>query len=122
MLLEGFELYYMLVEVFQTKDSKRPLFLLFGYGFPLAVVATSVWFDRFSYGTERYCWLRSDNYFILAFAGPVVIVILCNTVFLVMTLFIVCSHSSIGYTPCKQDRDALKNVRYACYDYFWKFQ
>ncbi|VDK88116.1 unnamed protein product, partial [Onchocerca ochengi] len=111
MLLEGFELYYMLVEVFQSKDSKRFYLLLFGYGFPLSVVAVSIWFDRFSYGTERYCWLRSDNYFILAFVGPVAIILLCNTVFLVMTLFIVCSHSSIGYTPCKQDRDALKNVR-----------
>ncbi|CAG9536505.1 unnamed protein product [Cercopithifilaria johnstoni] len=111
MLLEGFELYYMLIEVFQSKDSKRSYILLFGYGFPLSVVAVSMWFDRFSYGTERYCWLRSDNYFILAFIGPVAIILLCNTVFLVMTLFIVCSHSSIGYTPCKQDRDALKNVR-----------
>ncbi|VDM13395.1 unnamed protein product [Wuchereria bancrofti] len=112
MLLEGFELYYMLVEVFQSKDSKRSYILLFGYGFPLSVIAVSIWFDRFSYGTERYCWLRSDNYFILAFIGPVIVILLCNTVFLVMTLFIVCSHSSIGYTPCKQDRDALKNVRY----------
>ncbi|KAL3993999.1 7 transmembrane receptor (Secretin family) protein [Acanthocheilonema viteae] len=111
MLLEGFELYYMLIEVFQSKDSKRSYMLLFGYGFPLSVVAISIWFDRFSYGTERYCWLRSDNYFILAFIGPVVIILLCNTVFLVMTLFIVCSHSSIGYTPCKQDRNALRNVR-----------
>uniref|UniRef100_A0A0R3S2V2 Adhesion G protein-coupled receptor L3 n=1 Tax=Elaeophora elaphi TaxID=1147741 RepID=A0A0R3S2V2_9BILA len=111
MLLEGFELYFMLVEVFQSKDSKRSYSLLFGYGFPLSVVIVSMWFDRFSYGTERYCWLRSDNYFILAFVGPVAIILLCNTVFLVMTLFIVCSHSSIGYAPCKQDRDALKNVR-----------
>uniref|UniRef100_A0A915PG81 Uncharacterized protein n=1 Tax=Setaria digitata TaxID=48799 RepID=A0A915PG81_9BILA len=111
MLLEGFELYYMLVEVFQSKDSKRPYILLFGYGFPLIVVAVSIWFDRFSYGTDQYCWLRSDNYFILAFVGPVAVILLCNVVFLVMTLFIVCSHSSIGYTPCKQDRDALKNVR-----------
>ncbi|VDK85632.1 unnamed protein product [Litomosoides sigmodontis] len=111
MLLEGFELYYMLIEVFQSKDSKRSYILLFGYGFPLSVVAASMWFDRFSYGTEQYCWLRSDNYFILTFVGPVAIILLCNTVFLVMTLFIVCGHSSIGYTPCKQDRDALKNVR-----------
>ncbi|EJD73850.1 depsiphilin, partial [Loa loa] len=111
MLLEGFELYYMLVEVFQSKDSKKSYILLFGYGFPLLVVAVSVWFDRFSYGTERYCWLRSDNHFILAFVGPVAIIMFCNAVFLVMTLFIVCSHSSIGYTPCKQDRDGLKNVR-----------
>ncbi|MCP9261441.1 Latrophilin-2 [Dirofilaria immitis] len=111
MLLEGFELYYMLVEVFQSKDSKRSYILLFGYGFPLLIIVLSIWYDRFSYGTERYCWLRSDNYFILAFIGPVAIILLCNTVFLVMTLFIVCSHSSIGYTPCKQDRDTLKNVR-----------
>lgn len=32
MLLEGFELYYMLVEVFQSRDSKKPYFYLFGYG------------------------------------------------------------------------------------------
>ncbi|VDK28276.1 unnamed protein product [Gongylonema pulchrum] len=89
----------------------EPLFLLFGYGFSLAVVAASVWFDRFSYGTKRHCWLRSDNYFILAFAGLVVIVVLCNTVFLMLMLFTVYSHSYIGYTPCKQDRESLKNFR-----------
>ncbi|VDN02908.1 unnamed protein product [Thelazia callipaeda] len=111
MLLEGFELYYMLVKVFQPKDSKRPYLILFGYGFPLVVVAISIWFDRFSYGTDRYCWLRSDNYFILAFVAPVAAVLLANTIFIVMTLFIVCRHSNIGYTPCKQDSDALKNVR-----------
>uniref|UniRef100_A0A914ZR53 Uncharacterized protein n=1 Tax=Parascaris univalens TaxID=6257 RepID=A0A914ZR53_PARUN len=111
MLLEGFELYYMLVEVFQSGDSKRPYFYLFGYGCPAVVVTVATWMDRFSYGTERYCWLRVDNYFILSFVGPVAVILVCNCAFLMMTLCIVCRHSNVGYTPCKQDRDTIKNVR-----------
>uniref|UniRef100_F1KS60 Latrophilin-1 n=1 Tax=Ascaris suum TaxID=6253 RepID=F1KS60_ASCSU len=111
MLLEGFELYYMLVEVFQSRDSKKPYFYLFGYGCPAVVVTVATWMDRFSYGTERYCWLRADNYFILSFVGPVAVILVCNCAFLMMTLCIVCRHSNVGYTPCKQDRDTIKNVR-----------
>ncbi|VDM47157.1 unnamed protein product [Toxocara canis] len=111
MLLEGFELYYMLVEVFQSRDSKKPYFYLFGYGCPAVVVGVAAWMDRLSYGTERYCWLRADNYFILSFVGPVAVILVCNWAFLVMTLCIVCRHSNIGYTPCKQDRDTIKSVR-----------
>ncbi|VDK42153.1 unnamed protein product [Anisakis simplex] len=66
MLLEGFELYYMLIEVFQSRRSKKHYFYLFGYGCPALVVSIALWMDPYSYGTERYCWLRADNYFIVS--------------------------------------------------------
>lgn len=34
MLLEGFQLYYMLVQVFSPQRSRKPYLYLFGYGKP----------------------------------------------------------------------------------------
>jgi hypothetical protein len=32
MLLEGFELYYMLIEIFESASTRKPYLYLFGYG------------------------------------------------------------------------------------------
>ncbi|MFH4973304.1 hypothetical protein AB6A40_000013 [Gnathostoma spinigerum] len=111
MLLEGFELYYMLVEVFQTRDSKRLYLYAFGYGFPGLIVALTFWYDKTSYGTVQYCWMKADSAFVLFFIGPVAVVLFLNCVFLFMTLIIVCRHSNVGYAPCKQDKDTINSVR-----------
>jgi len=72
----GFQLYVMLIEVFEAEKSRLRWYYLVAYGAPLLVVAISCIIDPLSYGTDRYCWLRADNYFIFSFVGPVILVIL----------------------------------------------
>lgn len=76
--LSGFQLYVMLIEVFEAEKSRLRWYYLVAYGAPLLIVAISGFIDPFSYGTDRYCWLRADNYFIFSFVGPVVLVILVS--------------------------------------------
>lgn len=66
----------MLIEVFEAEKSRLRWYYLVAYGAPLLVVAISCIIDPLSYGTDRYCWLRADNYFIFSFVGPVILVIL----------------------------------------------
>ena len=75
MLLEGFQLYVMLVEVFESDKSRVKWYYLCGYGVPVLIVAVSSVVDPFSYGTLDYCWLRADNYFIFSFVGPVILIL-----------------------------------------------
>ncbi|XP_047349875.1 latrophilin Cirl-like isoform X1 [Vespa velutina] len=94
MFLEGFQLYVMLIEVFEAEKSRLRWYYLVAYGAPLLVVAISCIIDPFSYGTDRYCWLRADNYFIFSFVGPVILVILANLVFLSMAIYMMCRHAN----------------------------
>ncbi|XP_077261758.1 latrophilin Cirl isoform X2 [Temnothorax americanus] len=94
MFLEGFQLYVMLIEVFEAEKSRLRWYYLVAYGAPLLVVAISCIIDPLSYGTDRYCWLRADNYFIFSFVGPVILVILANLVFLSMAIYMMCRHAN----------------------------
>lgn len=86
MLLEGVQLYRMLVRVFNT--TFRPLYLFsVGYGLPLAVVIISAIAFPSGYGTERHCWLSLERDFIWSFLAPVCIIIFLNSVFFVITIW-----------------------------------
>lgn len=78
MLLEGVELYALLIEVFEPEHSRRRYFYLFGYGAPLVIVGASLTVDRNSYGTNMHCWLNTDNYFVYSFVGPVAVVLMVS--------------------------------------------
>lgn len=71
----------MLIEVFEAEKSRVRWYYLFAYGAPLVIVAVSCVVDPLSYGTQQYCWLRADNFFIFSFVGPVIAVILVSTIF-----------------------------------------
>lgn len=79
MFMEGFQLYVMLIEVFESEKSRMRWYYIVSYGVPMIIVSISAIIDPFSYGTSRYCWLRADNYFIFSFVGPVVVVIFVST-------------------------------------------
>lgn len=74
----GFQLYAMLVEVFEPERARTFWYYLFAYLVPLVIVGISGLVDAKSYGTAHHCWLRSDNYFHLAFIGPVALVLVVN--------------------------------------------
>jgi hypothetical protein len=78
MVVSGFQLYVLLIEVFEAEKSRIRWYYIFAYGAPLIIVAVSCVIDPFSYGTDRYCWLRADNFFIFSFVGPVIAVILVS--------------------------------------------
>uniref|UniRef100_A0A914Y197 G-protein coupled receptors family 2 profile 2 domain-containing protein n=1 Tax=Panagrolaimus superbus TaxID=310955 RepID=A0A914Y197_9BILA len=101
----------MLVQVFSSKRSRKPCYYIFAYGFPAIVSGVSFYLNPQGFGTERHCWLSTENYFIYTFVGPVAAVLFCNLLFLLMTFCIVCKHSNVGYKPCKHDYDTIKMIR-----------
>ncbi|CAH2273577.1 adhesion G -coupled receptor L1 isoform X2 [Pelobates cultripes] len=105
--LEGVQLYLMLVEVFETEHSRRKYYYLCGYVFPALVVGISAAVDYRSYGTDKACWLRVDNYFIWSFIGPVSLVIVVNLLILMVTLHKMLRSSSV----LKPDSSRLENIK-----------
>ncbi|XP_060755265.1 adhesion G protein-coupled receptor E5 isoform X3 [Neoarius graeffei] len=86
MLLEGVQLYRMLVLVFHT--TLHPLYLYaVGYGIPLAIVIISAITFPSGYGTDRHCWLSPDQDFIWSFFAPVCIILLLNSFFFIITIW-----------------------------------
>ncbi|KAM4720955.1 adhesion G protein-coupled receptor L2 isoform 11-T11 [Rhinophrynus dorsalis] len=106
MCLEGVQLYLMLVEVFESEYSRKKYYYVAGYLFPATVVGVSAAIDYKSYGTEKACWLRTDNNFIWSFIGPVAFIILLNLIFLVITLCKMVKHSN----TLKPDSSRLENI------------
>ncbi|XP_035258839.1 adhesion G protein-coupled receptor E5-like [Anguilla anguilla] len=81
-LLEGVQLYCMVVLVFNT--TLRPIVTItIGYVVPAVIVTASAQ----GYGTDRHCWLNLENGFIWRFFGPVCIIIIINGMFFVVTVW-----------------------------------
>ncbi|CAL8333806.1 unnamed protein product [Merluccius merluccius] len=104
--LEAVELYLLQREVFEGQNSRRKYFYLSGYSVPVLVVAVSTAIDFRGYGSSTACWLRTDNYFIWSFLGPVAFIITLNLVVLVMTLHKM--HSSAALKPDSNRHDNLR--------------
>ncbi|KAI5091261.1 adhesion G protein-coupled receptor E1-like, partial [Silurus meridionalis] len=86
MLLEGVQLYRMVVLVFNTTLHPLQLYAM-GYGIPLAIVIISALSFPSGYGTDRHCWLSLEQDFIWSFFAPVCIIILLNSFFFVITVW-----------------------------------
>ncbi|XP_064387611.1 adhesion G protein-coupled receptor E2-like isoform X3 [Halichondria panicea] len=102
MLMEGVVLYVVLVQVFV----KRPklymaFFALVSYGLPLLYLCLTVPLGfalRGSdgephYGSSDACWLRYDTGFVWAFIAPVILIILINIGFFIMSVYIMRKHT-----------------------------
>ncbi|XP_037832386.1 adhesion G protein-coupled receptor L3 [Kryptolebias marmoratus] len=108
MFLEGVQLYIMLVEVFESEHSRRRYFYLVGYGVPALIVAVSAAVDYRSYGTDRSCrrFLNPNNFF-HSFAGPLIVPLLLNVIFLGIALYKMFHHTAI----LKPDSGCLDNIK-----------
>ncbi|XP_006993132.3 adhesion G protein-coupled receptor E5 isoform X3 [Peromyscus maniculatus bairdii] len=88
MALEGVELYFLVVRVFQGQGLSTLWRCLIGYGVPLLIVAISAASRMDGYGHETYCWL---NYriggFLWSFVGPLAFIIFCNSAIFVITVW-----------------------------------
>ncbi|XP_060940383.1 adhesion G protein-coupled receptor E5 isoform X1 [Limanda limanda] len=86
MLLEGVQLYRMVVLVFNA--TIRPLYLfLAGYGMPLLIVIISAIIRPKGYGTDKFCWLSLEDGLIWSFVGPVCFIIVINVFFFIITVW-----------------------------------
>ncbi|XP_078387215.1 adhesion G protein-coupled receptor E3-like [Cetorhinus maximus] len=107
MLLEGVQLYLMVVKVFNAKSLQLKYMCLFGYGFPLLVVVISAAIYSEGYGTDKYCWLTLKSGFLWAFLTPVSVIILVNAGFFIITVWrLVDKFSSLN-----PDMNDLKKIR-----------
>uniref|UniRef100_A0A3B4U3B1 CD97 antigen-like n=1 Tax=Seriola dumerili TaxID=41447 RepID=A0A3B4U3B1_SERDU len=85
MLLEGVQLYRMVVMVFNA--TIRPLYLFVaGYVTPLVIVIISAISRPQRYGTD-HCWLSPEDGFIWSFFGPVCFIIILNVYFFIITVW-----------------------------------
>ncbi|XP_052584388.1 adhesion G protein-coupled receptor E5 isoform X1 [Peromyscus californicus insignis] len=88
MALEGVELYFLVIRVFQGQGLSTLWRCLIGYGVPLLIVAISAAARMEGYGHPTYCWLnyRIDG-FLWSFVGPLAFIIFCNSAIFVITVW-----------------------------------
>ncbi|XP_025110170.1 adhesion G protein-coupled receptor L1-like [Pomacea canaliculata] len=98
MLLEGVHIVLMLVQVFDASRSRLPYYYATAYAPPFLIIAISAGLYHQGYGTERYCWLTTERYFIWSFAGPVAVILFVNAVILVYAMTMVCRHSEYVFS------------------------
>ncbi|XP_078478057.1 adhesion G protein-coupled receptor L3-like [Lampetra planeri] len=113
MLLEGVQLYVMLVQVFESSRSRRPYFYAIGYGVPALIVTATAASRPHGYGTERACWLSYEDGVIWSFLAPVIIVIAVNVGFLTLTLYKMIRHSS-HVKPVSGNTGSLRSWTLGC--------
>ncbi|XP_075404277.1 adhesion G protein-coupled receptor E5 isoform X2 [Tenrec ecaudatus] len=85
--LEGLELYFLVVRVFQAQGLRTRWLCLLGYGVPSVIVGISAAVNSEGYGRTSYCWLNPEKGFLWSFLGPVCVIILCNSVIFVITVW-----------------------------------
>ncbi|PIC43841.1 hypothetical protein B9Z55_004426 [Caenorhabditis nigoni] len=94
MLLEGYQLYMMLIQVFEPNRTRIFLYYLFCYGCPAIIVAVSAGVKWEDYGTDTYCWIDTSTPTIWAFVAPIIVIIAANIIFLLIALKVVLSVQS----------------------------
>ena len=110
MLLEGYNLYSLLVQTSPEK-SKKPYLYLLGYGIPIIITVACLYFFPEYYGSKDYCSLIPSKFSIYSFVIPILTILCFNFIFLIMTICEVCKHSNVGYKPCTYDMDTVNTIR-----------
>nr|XP_048300466.1 adhesion G protein-coupled receptor E5 isoform X1 [Myodes glareolus] len=87
MALEGVELYFLVVRVFQGQGLSIQWRCLIGYGVPLLIVAISAAAKLDGYGQQTYCWLNYKEGFLWSFVGPLAFIIFCNSAIFLVTVW-----------------------------------
>ncbi|CAF0708589.1 unnamed protein product [Brachionus calyciflorus] len=99
MLLEGAQLYLMLVRIFILEKSPVNTFCLIAYGVPIIIVAISKYIDYYflesnGYGTQDHCWISNYKNFNLTFIIPISLVLVAN--FSILTVVFYSMKNSMG--------------------------
>ncbi|XP_068917391.1 latrophilin Cirl-like isoform X4 [Tenebrio molitor] len=110
MFFEGFQLYVMLIEVFEAEKSRVKWYYFLAYGLPLVIVLVSAAIYPQGYGTDQHCWLKTNNYFIYSFVGPVIVVLFLNLIFLAMAVVMMCRHASASVSIKNKEHSRLAST------------
>uniref|UniRef100_A0A7N8Y9A9 Adhesion G protein-coupled receptor L4 n=1 Tax=Mastacembelus armatus TaxID=205130 RepID=A0A7N8Y9A9_9TELE len=95
MCIEGIHLYLIVVGVIYNKGFLHRNFYIFGYGSPAVVVAISATLGSKYYGTDKVCWLSTENHFIWSFIGPACLIILVNLLAFGVIMYKVYRHTAV---------------------------
>ncbi|XP_075878766.1 adhesion G protein-coupled receptor L4 isoform X2 [Nelusetta ayraudi] len=95
MCIEGIHLYLIVVGVIYNKGFLHRNFYMFGYGSPAVVVAISATLGSKYYGTDKVCWLSTENNFIWSFIGPACLIILVNLLAFGVIIYKVYRHTAV---------------------------
>ncbi|KAG7513755.1 adhesion G protein-coupled receptor L4 [Solea senegalensis] len=95
MCIEGIHLYLIVVGVIYNKGFLHRNFYIFGYGSPAVVVVISVTLGSKYYGTDKVCWLSTENNFIWSFIGPACLIILVNLLAFGVIMYKVYRHTAV---------------------------
>ncbi|XP_034035833.1 adhesion G protein-coupled receptor L4 [Thalassophryne amazonica] len=107
MCIEGIHLYLIVVGVIYNKGFLHRNFYIFGYGSPAVVVAISATLGYRYYGTDKMCWLSTENHFIWSFIGPACLIILVNLLAFGVIIFKVYRHTVVK----KPELSHYENIR-----------
>ncbi|XP_064477048.1 adhesion G protein-coupled receptor L1-like isoform X2 [Ornithodoros turicata] len=83
-LLEGFQLYTILLDVLGTTASRLRWYYLTAYASPAVVVCVGAGINPAGYGLARGCWLDMNSYQLLSFVGPAAFCVLLCLVFVAL--------------------------------------
>ncbi|XP_048473794.1 adhesion G protein-coupled receptor E2-like [Rhincodon typus] len=108
MLLEGVQLYLMVVKVFWTQSLRGRYTQPIAYGIPAIIVVISAAADPTGYGTREYCWLSMEKGFRWSFVGPLCVICLANFVFLILTIW----KLALKFHTVNPDLSNLQKLRY----------
>eukprot|EP00795_Rhopilema_esculentum_P016193 gene16191-7563_t len=95
MLMEGIQLYILLVQIFPRGEGFKKQYYVVCWGFPAVLSVVLCGSHPHGFGNDNFCWLSAKDNFIWAFVVPVLIVIAVNSVFLFMTFKTIIRNSSI---------------------------
>ncbi|XP_067298472.1 adhesion G protein-coupled receptor E5-like [Pseudorasbora parva] len=104
MLLEGVQLYRMVVLVFNTTLKHLYMYAV-GYGVPLLIVIISAISYPQGYGTEIHCWLSLE--FVWSFFAPVCIIVVLNSLVFIITVWKLAEK----FSSLNPDLSKLRNLR-----------
>ncbi|KAI6184754.1 CBN-LAT-2 protein [Aphelenchoides bicaudatus] len=91
MFLEGYQLYLMLIKVFEANRTRLMYYYIVGYVLPALTVAVAFMMAPENYGTPNYCWIDVKTNTLWAFVGPVSAILIFNTATLFVALHTVLS-------------------------------
>ncbi|XP_063795632.1 adhesion G protein-coupled receptor L4 [Pseudophryne corroboree] len=107
MCIEGIHLYLIVVGVIYNRGFLHKNFYIFGYCSPAVVVGISAILGYRYYGTDKVCWLSTENNFIWSFIGPACLIILVNLMAFGVIIYKVFRHTAM----LKPEVSCYENIR-----------
>ncbi|KAJ7396956.1 hypothetical protein BTVI_139547 [Pitangus sulphuratus] len=86
MFVEQLHIYRMLTEVRNINFGHMRFYYVVGWGIPAIITGLAVGLDPQGYGNPDFCWLSVHDTLIWSFAGPIIMVVIINTVIFILAM------------------------------------